>query len=265
MNQLILQKPIQSDWKHYQNFATYIAEPKYDGMRLVIEKEGQVVRLLHDRNLKNLQFPEIEQAAKGLPDGTTLDGELVIPKDAYSADFPSILTRNTTNSLRIKMLSAKIPAKFYAFDCIRFNGEDIKLKTLTERKQCLSTMPVIPRIEPVKMFTPQELSLINMSNPNMEGIILKNPNSTYNGINAWMKFKNYVEGDFIVTGHTSETRMISALELVDKDGNYVGKVNYTGYPQTDDMAKNLKGKIAVVQYMRSEGKLRFPVLKELRG
>ena len=97
-----------------------------------------------------------------------------------------------------------------------------------------------------------------------EGIVLKDPNSKYDS--KWLKYRKYLESDLKVVDVTSEKRLISALVLENSKGESVGKVNYTGYPQTEEMKKKVIGMTAVVEHMQTkDGKVRFPVLKELRS
>ena len=73
-------------------------------------------------------------------------------------------------------------------------------------------------------------------------------------------------------GYTkSDTKSICALELVGAEGQDVGKVSNTKLKNTPENEKWLqdgikqKCLIAVVEYLPMDtGKLRFPVLKEIR-
>ncbi len=116
-------------------------------------------------------------------------------------------------------------------------------------------------------FTPTEIRPF-IEKYEMEGVVVKLRSAKYYDDKAQIKLKAWEEDDFKVTGFTSSERLISALEIVDFDGNDRGKVNYTGYPDTEEWAKKVVGMTAVVRYLKytdnTGNKLKFPVLKELR-
>ncbi len=253
----------QMDWSSYENFRNYYAEPKLDGMRVIIEKKNDSVRILRENGIdRTNQFPEVVERLKNQNRDFVLDGEMCILKSDHVADFSSIQSRLTNNSLRIKVLSRETPATFVAFDILKFEGEDVTGVELAGRKVILAKVLQSENVKIVKTYSPQ--NLFQSNNQQMEGIVLKDPTKPYYN-SQWIKFKNWVEKDFKVVGHTSDKRLISALLLSDFNGNSVGKVNYTGYPQTEEMLNKLKGMTAVIKFLPTfDQKLRFPILKELR-
>lgn len=257
---ILVNKPTKMNWDGYSNFPKFFAEIKFDGMRIQIVKDDKV-RLLRENGIdKTKQFPELFKSLSGLPEDTVLDGEICILNDSFSADFQKLQTRTTTDDLRIKLLSQKIPATFVAFDILRFKGKNLESKTLAERKEILEhEIKDTNEIKVIKRYTPSYL--FKHLKKEMEGIVLKDPSSK-----TWIKFRQYLENDFKVVGVTSEKKLISALELENSKGESVGRVNYTGYPQTTEWKKKVVGMTAVVQSMfTNQGKVRFPILKELRG
>ncbi len=257
-------------WDSYSNNPNFLAEPKLDGMRLSIVKDDKL-RLLRDNGVdKTKQFPEVFNEINHLPDDTILDGEICILENEFVADFQRLQTRSTTDDLKIKLLSKKIPATFVAFDILRYEGEDLEQYPLDVRKEYLMNiqqifdlnkldhLKVIKTYDPIKLKTQMELL------ERAEGIVLKDPDSVYDS--KWLKYRKYLESDLKVVGVTSDKRLISALELENSKGESVGKVNYTGYPQTNEMKNKVVGMTAVVEHMQTkDGKVRFPVLKELRS
>ena len=257
----MINKPKKMNWYEYSNYSNFYAEVKLDGMRCALSNTDKV-RLLRDNGIeKTSQFPEIFNGTK-LPQDTILDGEICILNDPFSADFQKLQTRQTTDQMRINLLSKKIPATFVVFDILRFKGKNLESKTLAERKKILEGIKfVTERIKIIKRYDSKYL--LNILRKDMEGIVLKDPSSTYN--KTWLKFRQYLQNDFKVTGVTSDKRLISALELENSKGEPVGRVNYTGYPQTLEWKKKVVGMIAVVDSMfTNQGKVRFPILKELR-
>lgn len=243
----------------YKKYNTWYAEPKIDGQRCAMEtRDGKTWLVREGGTVKNKQYPEV--AANTIPEGTILDGELAIMENPFRANFVNMLQRETINNIRIKYLSEKIPATFVAFDVIKWKNKDVRDLPFFERKGILKQIIETPTLKVIQ-YDHVENMIPKIEAINMEGLVLKEMNGDY--YSTWLKIKNYTESDFIVKGYTSESRLISALELTDINGNYVGKVNWTG-PQTKQIAESIIGKTAVVRYMKTDSYLRFPVLKEIR-
>lgn len=255
----ILNRPKFIDISELKKFSHWHAEPKIDGQRCTMSNIDGTLKLVREGGtVKNEQYPEI--LSNCLPPNTILDGELAVLDNQFRGNFVNMLQRETTNTMKIKLLSRRMRATFVAFDVIMWNGNDTRDLPLFERKGLLNKIIETDSLKVIQTNTP-DFYIERFDVYNMEGLVLKEPNTDY--YSTWFKIKNYAESDFIVKGYTSESRLISALELVDSDGNYVGKVNYTGI-QSSEIAKTLAGKTAVVRYMKSDKYLRFPVLKELR-
>lgn len=241
----------------------YVIEPKLDGSRHMLKNENDQVTILRESGrIKNIQFPEIASNVL-IPSDTILDGEVCYLKSDLVSDFYSVLPReNLLNHSRINLLSKKLPLTFVAFDIIKYQGKDLTELNYTTRREYLNKIQTNNNLKVITNYNLDQY--VKLDKTNMEGIVLKNPNSNYNA--DQFKFKFYIETDFNVIGFTSENRLISALELADQDKNYVGKCNYINYPQTKEFAEKLKGMIAVVKHQwTNNNKIKFPVLKELRS
>jgi len=173
------------------------------------------------------------------------------------------------NTNKIKLLSKTIPCSFVAFDIIQHNGTSTIKEPIEQRKFLMNEIKQSTGLKIIKQYKPRELEPL-IKKLQMEGIVLKPNNSLY--LDSWKKFKNLEEQDFKVVGYTkSETKQICAFNLVDEKGNDVGKVPNTKLGQSDENKKWVEEKIsakcltAIVEYLHMPtGKLRFPVLKELR-
>ncbi len=254
----------ESNWDKISNYSNFIAEPKYDGIRMLAQKENGIIKIHRGLdNVKNDQFPEVLKQLANMPDNTMYDGELCIlvnPNDELlKADFSAIQKRNLLkDSRKIDFLSNKNPATFMAFDCLIKNGVEIfNQKPLSYRKQqienCIKTLE----------YKPDELLQMIQKNE-MEGIVLKDPNGISN--TNWVKFKNWVEATYKVIGTNSLSQNISSLELENDKGIAVGSVNYQfNEPelQTDQIKEKLIGSYVEVRSMfTSKGKVRFPSLQQ---
>lgn len=118
----------------------YIFEIKWDGIRCLAFVEAGQVRL-QSREMIDItaQFPELRRLAD-LPDGTVLDGELVVLIEDRQS-LAAILSRvQLLNRERIEMLSRSSPAVFVVFDLLYLSGASIMAEPLIERRAQLEEM-----------------------------------------------------------------------------------------------------------------------------
>ena len=109
-------------------------EPKWDGFRCLVFKDGDEVELA-SRNTKPLTryFPEVVEALRtALPERCVLDGELIVslrPADGPERlEFEVLQERIHPAASRIAKLSVETPARFVAFDLLAL-GEASYLET----------------------------------------------------------------------------------------------------------------------------------------
>jgi ATP-dependent DNA ligase len=268
MNFNLVNKPNEyKSWDKISHYTKFIAEPKYDGVRMLAEKkDGKLTIHRGMDNTKNYQFPEVIPQLANMPDNTIFDGELCImdKTNPLRADFSKMQKRvNLKDSIKIKHLAESTPATFMAFDCLKYKGQDMTQFPLLKRKSVLQDFP--HTIE----YVPEEL-LHMIEKNNMEGIVVKDPNGTYNS--EWIKFKNYIETDYKIIGVNSLDHNISSLELAkieEESGRTteipMGSVNWQFYEpefQTNEIKQKLIGLMVTVRHMTtSQGKVRFPSLQ----
>src|SRR5687767_15355142 len=94
----------------------YIFEPKWDGFRALIFRDGKEVYIQsRDGKPLNRYFPElIDPLLKHLPVRCVLDGEIVIAQNG-ALDFDSLQLRLHPAASRVKMLSEQIPSSVVFF------------------------------------------------------------------------------------------------------------------------------------------------------
>ena len=114
-------------------------EPKWDGFRTVIFRDGDEVHL-QSRNGKpmNRYFPEIvPQVLSVAPERIVLDGELIVVVDGVQ-EFDLLGQRIHPAKSRVEMLAQETPAAFVAFDLLA-EGDDVLLELpYTERRERLA-------------------------------------------------------------------------------------------------------------------------------
>lgn len=165
------------------------AEWKWDGIRgQLIKRNGQVFLWSRGEELITDKFPEIAGLADQLPDGTVVDGEILAWDEALHRPLPfqNLQTRIGRKHLTKKQLQ-EAPVVLLAYDLMEWNGQDVRLLPLRERRATLEGLvqsvnrPAL-KISPVVNFADwEELAVIRQQSRdnNSEGIMLKNAASAY--------------------------------------------------------------------------------------
>ncbi len=115
----------------------WIVEWKYDGIRAqVVKRVGQVWIWSRGEELVTERFPEIVARAQALPDGSVLDGEVVVWKDGRVAPF-NLLQQRIGRKLLTKKVLADAPVGFIAYDLLEWQGVDRRERPQHERRALL--------------------------------------------------------------------------------------------------------------------------------
>ncbi len=168
--------------------AEWLAEWKWDGIRAQLLRRGDAPSLWSRGGEKlDGRFPEIEAAARTLPDGCTLDGEILAWANA--APLPFIALQPRINRLRpTARLLASTPVRLLAYDILQFEGEDVRERPLAWRRACLQQVLEASGIQSVIAPSPAitfeswaELAVAREGSRarNVEGIMLKRLDSRY--------------------------------------------------------------------------------------
>jgi len=120
--------------------ADWIVEWKYDGIRAqLVRRAGRTWIWSRGEELVTERFPEVVAAASSLPDGTALDGEIVVWKDGRVAPFALLQQRIGRKTLTAKVL-ADAPVAYIAYDLIEWDGRDLRERPLAERRVKLQAL-----------------------------------------------------------------------------------------------------------------------------
>jgi ATP-dependent DNA ligase len=112
-----------------------IFEPKWDGFRCIIFRDGDEV-ILGSRNEKPLTryFPEMIPAVlANTPERCVIDGELIVATDNH-LNFPALQQRIHPAESRVNKLAGETPAAFVAFDLISIADEDLREVPFSQRR-----------------------------------------------------------------------------------------------------------------------------------
>src|SRR6185369_1401274 len=132
---------------------TWIFEPKWDGFRTLIFRDGEEL-LLQSRDQKplNRYFPElVAPLLAGLPQKCVLDGEIVVAQDG-GLDFDALQLRVHPAASRVQLLSRELPASVVFFDLLCDGPSDLRNEHFRERRARLEA--VLRRAKPPLFLTP---------------------------------------------------------------------------------------------------------------
>jgi len=115
----------------------WLVEWKYDGIRAqIVKRAGQIWIWSRGEELVTERFPEIVGLAASLPDGSVLDGEVLVWLDDKPAPFNLLQQRIGRKTLTKKVL-ADAPVGFMAYDLIEWQGVDLRARPQHERRALL--------------------------------------------------------------------------------------------------------------------------------
>lgn len=202
------------------NDSDFITELKMDGIRLILSKFQNKIRLYtRHKNEVTAKFPELCDI--NLPDCTVLDGELIVPDINGKPVFEDVMER---------FMSKKADhfIQFCVFDIIYYKGKKVTGLSLMERKQLLLQLNIshkhIVTSQFIEAFGIQYFDLVKEQG--LEGIVLKRKDSIYQ-INKrsydWLKVINYQYSDVYITGLRNDE---FGLVLSSLDGKYLGIMEF---------------------------------------
>jgi DNA ligase-1 len=116
------------------------AEWKWDGIRAqVIKRKGEVFIWSRGEDLITDRFPEIAAAARELPDGTVLDGEILPWRDGRVLPFTELQRRIGRKNLSAKILN-EVPVILQVYDLLEFDGKDVRELDFRTRREMLEQL-----------------------------------------------------------------------------------------------------------------------------
>jgi bifunctional non-homologous end joining protein LigD len=165
----------------------WLHEIKYDGYRLIVQRDGKTVRLFsRNGNDWSYRYPWIVEAALRNKQGQfVIDGEAVVLGVDGIADFNALHSRKHNHEVQL-----------YAFDILALDGEDLRDWPLLLRKNDLARLPAS---RPDGIFVaPFERGEIGPDlfcaacNMGLEGMVSKRSDRPYRAGRSkdWIKVKN---------------------------------------------------------------------------
>jgi len=213
--QVIVGKPIRSELcerlpnaeKVIEKMGVVYAQPKYDGFRVQIHKDGEKISMF-SRNLENMthMFPELIVGTLSQIEAKTaiLDSEAL----AYNPDSEEFLPFQETTKRRrkynIEEIAKTLPLKAFVFDILYKDGKSLIDIPLKERlkilKETIKEDDVLIPSKTQEISDPKRLSLMleDSISKGLEGVVIKKIDSLYEAGGRsfnWVKLKRHSDGE----------------------------------------------------------------------
>jgi bifunctional non-homologous end joining protein LigD len=177
----------------------WLYEPKLDGYRALLLKDGAQIRIL-SRNEKDLtpMYPRVAAAALRLNAGqAVVDGEIV----AVAADG-----RPSFQALQHRASHPQHLIVFYAFDVLFLNGRDLTAETLVKRRARLPQVVGENSTIRLSRELPGSTAAIvrALRAAGIEGVVAKRRLSAYQAgerSSDWLKLKLEQQQEFVIGGY----------------------------------------------------------------
>ncbi|MHB8328041.1 MAG: ATP-dependent DNA ligase [Acidimicrobiales bacterium] len=182
-------------------------EPKWDGFRCVVYRDGAEVEL-GSRNERPLTryFPELlDPLRAALPQRAVVDGEIVIAS-RRGLDFDALLQRIHPATSRVDALAETTPASFVAFDLLAVGDRDLRSAAFHDRRHELEN--ALQAAEPPIHLTPATTDVSIASDwferfegAGLDGVMAKQLSMRYReNERVMVKVKHQRTADCVVAG-----------------------------------------------------------------
>jgi ATP-dependent DNA ligase len=233
----------------------FLYEPKWDGFRAIVFRGGGEVQM-QSRDLRPLDryFPELHEAlVRELPDGSVVDGEIVIATPR-GLDFDALQLRLHPAASRVAKLAKETPASFVAFDLLAVDGRDLRQAPQTARRAELERALAGARrpvhVTPVTRDVNVAAEWLDrFEGAGLDGVIAKPEDGIYEpGKRAMIKIKHARTADCVVAGFrwhkNGKHELVGSLllGLYDRGGrlHHVGVTSSFTMTKRRELAKELE-------------------------
>ncbi len=180
----------------------WLVEWKWDGIRAqLVKRDGQVWVWSRGEELVSERFPELQAMGATLPDGTVLDGEILVWREGRVQPFAELQQRIGRKNLVPKLLR-ELPVVLCVYDLLEEDGEDLRALPQHERRARLQAL-VASRPHPQLELSPlvQGVSWADLARQReqaramgVEGMMLKRLDAHYGvgrtkDVGVWWKWK----------------------------------------------------------------------------
>jgi DNA ligase 1 len=162
-------------------------EWKWDGIRgQMIKRNNEFFVWSRGEELMTEKFPEYEILKQLLPDGTVLDGEIIVANGKDPLPFALMQTRIGRKNITRKVME-QAPVSFFVYDLLEYEGVDYRNEPLKQRRVILEKIVTTIANEKLQLSpivnaaSWEELAALREQSREYyaEGFMLKHQNSIY--------------------------------------------------------------------------------------
>ncbi|WP_179007961.1 ATP-dependent DNA ligase [Winogradskyella forsetii] len=118
----------------------WMVEQKWDGIRgQIVKRNNEIYIWSRGEELVTEQFPELVETISKFKHDFVLDGEILAMKDNSVLLFNDLQKRLNRKNVTKKLLQ-EVPVGFYIYDILEFKEEDIREKSMIERRSVLEQL-----------------------------------------------------------------------------------------------------------------------------
>ena len=185
----------------------FIYEPKWDGVRVLIHKQGSRIEA-YSRSGRAVthKFPELEDVRRAIESHSAiLDCEGIVLRDGAPA-FDDFMYRDRISQAgKISRAVHTHPVTFVAFDLLYTDREHLNEPLVERKKRLAAVVDSTPVLMPTLFVEAQGKALFEMMKErNMEGIVAKRKSSLYvpdTRSSEWLKMKHVKTIDVEILGY----------------------------------------------------------------
>jgi bifunctional non-homologous end joining protein LigD len=199
----------------------YVFEVKWDGLRCMLVRDPSGHVSLRDRGLNDItaDIPEVAAAARRVPPGSVIDGELVATDGDGRPDYPRLRQRLRGGA----PMRDQIPTAYLAFDALYLEGRPLLRQPVVRRRARLAKAVEAGG----HIFVPDHIEADGVElfeaclERGLEGVVAKHQQSPYvpgQRSPFWLKVKAVKSDDFVVIGWTGERPFDALVVGYHEDG-----------------------------------------------
>ena len=231
-----------------------LVEDKYDGIRVFLFKSGE--KLVLSSKHGGIYTPRsTPQVFSRVPEFTHAPYRMILDGEYVARDAKGL----------------------FLFDVLQVDNRDFRSKPLLERKKVLREILKGTGLEVPYSMAKTVAAITKLRDATVdegrEGVMVKNPESTYGQPNSWLKLKRFDTVDVFVTGivETKELRSTGvprswSIAVYDEGGRVVDLGNVGSTVERVDPREVKKGAVVEVRFQEvtRDRKLRAPFILRIR-
>jgi ATP-dependent DNA ligase len=231
-----------------------LCEDKYDGIRVFLFKSGD--KLVMSSKHGGVYTPKsTPQVFSRVPEFTHAPSRMILDGEYVAREAKGL----------------------FLFDVLQVDDRDLRPKPLMERKKVLREILKGTGLEVPYTMARTSAKIVELRDATVkegrEGIMVKNPQSTYGQPSSWLKLKRFDTVDVFVTGfvETKELRSTGiprswSVAVYDDNGQVVELGNVGSMVERVDPRRVRKGSVVEVRFQEvtKDRKLRAPFILRIR-